>query len=72
MPETVIHFQIRMPPDLHERLASRAKREKRSVNALVVSILQAADEQDRSVAREPESTSSKSERGGLESTSSKT
>ena len=25
MPETVVHFQIRMPPDIHERLASWAK-----------------------------------------------
>ena len=26
MPETVVHFQIRMPPDLYEKLASWAKR----------------------------------------------
>ena len=25
MPETVVHFQIRMPPVMHERLASRAR-----------------------------------------------
>jgi len=25
MPETVVHFQIRMPPDLYEKLASWAK-----------------------------------------------
>lgn len=36
MPETVVHFQIRMPPALHERLASRAREEKSSLNALVV------------------------------------
>ena len=44
MPETVVHFQIRMPPDLHERLASRAKDEKASLNALVVGILEQAIE----------------------------
>ena len=44
MPETVVHFQIRMPPPLHERLASRAKEEKTSLNALVVAILRDAGE----------------------------
>jgi predicted HicB family RNase H-like nuclease len=44
VPETVVHFQIRMPPDLHERLASRAKDEKASLNALVVGILEQAVE----------------------------
>ena len=44
VPETVVHFQIRMPPDLHERLASRAKEEKASLNALVVGILEQAME----------------------------
>lgn len=39
MPETVVHFQIRMPPALHERLASRAREEKSSLNALVVALL---------------------------------
>jgi predicted HicB family RNase H-like nuclease len=39
MPETVVHFQIRMPPITHERLASRARDEKRSLNALIVSLL---------------------------------
>ena len=42
MPETVVHFQIRMPPDLYERLASRAKDDKESLNALVVETLQEA------------------------------
>ena len=42
MPETVVHFQIRMPPVLHERLASWAKDDKASLNALVVDILQKA------------------------------
>jgi len=39
MPETVVHFQIRMPPALHERLASHAREAKISLNALVVSML---------------------------------
>jgi hypothetical protein len=42
MPETVVHFQIRMPPVLHERLASWAKEDKASLNALVVETLQKA------------------------------
>ena len=39
MPETVVHFQIRMPPVLHEQLASWAKDDKASLNALVVETL---------------------------------
>jgi predicted HicB family RNase H-like nuclease len=42
MPETVVHFQIRMPPDLYEKLASWAKDDKVSLNALVVETLQEA------------------------------
>lgn len=42
MPETVVHFQIRMPPAVHERVASRAQDEKRSLNALIVGILSEA------------------------------
>ena len=42
MPETVVHFQIRMPPVLHEQLASWAKEDKASLNMLVVSILEKA------------------------------
>ena len=42
MPETVVHFQVRMPPVLHEKLASWAKDDKASLNALVVEILQRA------------------------------
>ena len=42
MPETVVHFQIRMPPDLYEKLASWAKGDKVSLNALVVETLQEA------------------------------
>ena len=44
MPETVVHFQIRMPPPMHERLASRARDEKTSLNALIVSLLSDAVE----------------------------
>jgi hypothetical protein len=44
MPETVVHFQIRMPPPMHERLASRARDEKSSLNALIVSLLSEAVE----------------------------
>ena len=42
MPETVVHFQIRMPPDLYETLVSWAKDDKVSLNALVVETLQEA------------------------------
>ncbi|HWE38958.1 MAG TPA: toxin-antitoxin system HicB family antitoxin [Isosphaeraceae bacterium] len=44
MPETVVHFQIRMPPSLHEHLASWAKEDKASLNALIVGILEKAIE----------------------------
>ena len=44
MPETVVHFQIRMPPDMHERLASWAKADKASLNLLIVDILEKAIE----------------------------
>jgi hypothetical protein len=43
--ENVVHFQIRMPPDIHERLASWAKSDKVSLNQLVVEILKKANEQ---------------------------
>ena len=42
MPETVVHFQIRMPPALHEQLASWAKDDKASLNALIVGLLEKA------------------------------
>ena len=42
MPETVVHFQIRMPPDLYENLTSWAKGDKVSLNVLVVETLQEA------------------------------
>ena len=40
MPETVVHFQIRMPPGLHAQLADWAKEDKASLNALIVGILE--------------------------------
>jgi predicted HicB family RNase H-like nuclease len=43
MPETVVHVQIRMPPHLHEHLASRAQEEKTSLNAIIVAILRDAE-----------------------------
>ena len=47
MPETVVHFQIRMPPILHEQLASWAKEDRESLNLLIVRILeQAVDRRD--------------------------
>jgi hypothetical protein len=48
MPETVVHFQIRMPPVLHEQLASWAKEDKASLNALIVGLLEKAIEQHTS------------------------
>ena len=45
MPETVVHFQIRMPPALHEKLASWAKEDKASLNALIVGLLEKAIQQ---------------------------
>ena len=42
MPETVVHFQNRISPIYHEKLASWAKDDKASLNALVVEILQEA------------------------------
>jgi len=48
MPETVVHFQIRMPPALHEQLASWAKEDKASLNALIVGLLEKAIEQHES------------------------
>jgi hypothetical protein len=49
MPETVVHFQIRMPPRIHESLASWAKDDKASLNALIVGLLEKAlDEHTKS------------------------
>ena len=50
MPETVVHFQVRMPPDIHERIATWAKTDKASLNQLVVDILQKAIEHRESQA----------------------
>ncbi len=40
MPETVVHFQIRMPPRLHEKLATIAKADRTSLNMLIVKMLE--------------------------------
>jgi predicted HicB family RNase H-like nuclease len=48
MPTTVVHFQIRIPPALHEGLSSLAKEQKASLNALVVETLQQAVRDHRS------------------------
>ncbi|WP_020466166.1 toxin-antitoxin system HicB family antitoxin [Singulisphaera acidiphila] len=54
MPETVVHFQVRMPPALHEQLASWAKEDKASLNALIVSILKNdAEQRESGVNRTP-------------------
>ncbi|WP_076351522.1 Arc family DNA-binding protein [Paludisphaera borealis] len=53
MPETVVHFQIRMPPPMHETLASRARAEKSSLNALIVSLLSQAVAKQESTAPAP-------------------
>jgi predicted HicB family RNase H-like nuclease len=44
MPESVVHFQIRMPPQQHEKLATWAKEDKVSLNLLVVGLLEKAME----------------------------
>jgi hypothetical protein len=44
MPETVVHFQIRIHPMTYDQLASWAKEGKESLNALVVRILKEAAE----------------------------
>jgi predicted HicB family RNase H-like nuclease len=53
MPETVVHFQIRMPPVLHERLASWAMDKKISHNAAVVAKLKEALERREAKGSEP-------------------
>ena len=42
MPEKWVHFQFRMPPHVHQRLASWAKDDHASLNAMIVEILQQA------------------------------
>ena len=66
MPETVVHFQIRMPPVLHEQLASWAKEDKASLNALIVGILEKAIEQHeaKAAAKERSASPSLSRRSG--------
>jgi len=44
MPETVVHFQIRIHPAVYEQLASWAKEGKESLNSLVVRTLKDAVE----------------------------
>jgi predicted HicB family RNase H-like nuclease len=59
MPETVVHFQIRMPPALHEQLASWAKEDKASLNALIVGLLEkAVDQHDAKASPKERSLSS--------------
>ena len=53
MPETVVHFQIRVPPNIHERLASWAKADKASLNMLIVGLLEKALERHKSESAEP-------------------
>ncbi len=48
MPVTVVHFQIRVPPNIHERLASWAKEDKASLNMLIVGLLEKALERRKS------------------------
>jgi predicted HicB family RNase H-like nuclease len=54
MPESVVHFQVRMPPALHEKLSSRAMDEKASLNALIVEILREAMERSGEAERAKE------------------
>ena len=51
MPETVVHFQLRMPPVVHEQLASWAKDDRNSLNALIVSLLVQAAGRDAETSR---------------------
>lgn len=53
MPETVVHFQIRMPPHIHESLASWAKDDKASLNALIVGLLEKALDEHTKTDAEP-------------------
>ena len=57
MPESVVHFQIRMPPQQHEKLATWAKEDKVSLNLLVVGILEKAMERHHSEAGTAKSSS---------------
>jgi predicted HicB family RNase H-like nuclease len=53
MPETVVHFQIRIHPGTYEQLATWAKEGKESLNALVVRILKEAAERRDTKAAKP-------------------
>jgi hypothetical protein len=44
MPQTVVLIQVRMPPALHEKLASLAQDNRESLNTVVVRLLTAAAE----------------------------
>lgn len=67
MPETVVHFQIRMPPELHERLTSWAMDRKISLNATVVAMLKEALERREAGARRRWATISRRvEREGIQ------
>ncbi len=59
MPETVVHFQIRMPPTLHSKLYDWAKENKKvSLNQLIVSLLEeAVAKHDEEQAKEEQSVS---------------
>jgi len=57
MPETVVHFQIRMPPKIHESLASWAKDDKASLNALIVGLLERAIDTHVKPEEKPETSS---------------
>jgi predicted HicB family RNase H-like nuclease len=61
MPETVVHFQIRMPPVLHEQLHTWARDDNKSLNALIVGLLEDAAEKR---AGKPATASKTSLRGG--------
>jgi hypothetical protein len=52
MPETVVHFQIRIHPAAYEQLATWAKDGKESLNALVVRLLKdAVDQREKKPAK---------------------
>lgn len=53
MPETVVHFQIRIHPAVYEELSSWAKEGKESLNALVVRTLKEAVERRGHKAAKP-------------------
>jgi hypothetical protein len=64
MPETVVHFQIRMPPEMHEKMASRARDSKLSLNALIVGILSEAIERAEAAEESTEPVGAPASRSG--------